>query len=164
MVPTKKFPKIKTLENWLHIDYNPLTGKTSTFGYEPSPLFKTLTPQNPLKWQDAYYQGIIALADCPEEVGGFHCVPGFHNFCEEWTKLNLEHCEDSHYSNDPTTVQIPTDDELRKYLQKIPIRKGCLLIWDGRLAHANFPNQSEDPRLVQYVKWNAVDKGINSAV
>ena len=164
MVPTKKSPQMKTLENWLHLDYNPLTGRTSTYGYTKTPLFDTLSPQNPLKWQDAYYQGIIALADCPEEVGGFHCVPGFHNFCEDWTRLNREQCEDSHYGRDPTTVQIPEDDDVRRCVQRIPIRKGCLLIWDGRLAHGNFPNEAEEPRLVQYVKLNAVDKGIESLV
>lgn len=164
MVPTKKCPEIQTIKNWLHIDYNPLTGKTSTFGYQPSKLHNTLTPEDPLTWQNAYFQGIVALEDCPEEVGGFHCVPGFHNFCEEWKKLNMERCLISANGYDPTTIQIDKDDDVRAHIQRIPIRKGSLLIWDGRLAHGNFPNNSEKPRLVQYLKYNAVGKNILSNV
>jgi hypothetical protein len=63
-----------------------------------------------------------------------------------------------------TTVRIPQDDEIIGWTQKIPIRKKSLLIWDGRLAHANFPNDSTKPRLVQYAKLNAVDEDIKSNV
>lgn len=156
MVPTKKAPEIETIKNWLHLDYNPLTGKTSTFGYLSSEIHRQLTPQNPLQWQNAYFQGIVALEDCPIEVGGFHCVPGFHAFCEDWKNQHVEECLSSSRGSDPTTVQIPREDEVRKYIQKMPIRKGSLLIWDGRLAHGNFPNSSDKPRVLQYIKYNAV--------
>lgn len=161
MVPTKIHPEIQTIKNWLHIDFNP---RTSTFGYLPTDLHMNLDEKNSLPWQNAYFQGIVALDDCPEEVGGFHCVPGFHNFCGEWTKINEEHCYKSSQGGDPLTVQIPEEDEVRKSIQRIPIKKGSLLIWDGRLAHGNFPNNSEKPRLVQYVKYNAIGKGIKSNV
>lgn len=164
MVPTKKAPGMETIKNWLHIDYNPITGQTSTFGYIASDLYSKLTPEKPLSWQNAYFQGIVALEDCPEEVGGFHCVPGFHAFCEQWKELNKEQCLSSAEGMDPTTVQIPEEDEIRKNIKKIPIRKGSLLIWDGRLAHGNFPNNSEKPRLVQYIKFNAVGPHIQSNV
>jgi hypothetical protein len=95
MAPTKAFPYLKTLENWLHIDYNPLVGCTSDFGYNPSPLFEELSVKNRLEWQNAYFQGIIALEDCPEEVGGFLCVPGFQNYCKEWTIANENYCYES---------------------------------------------------------------------
>jgi len=36
-----------------------------------------------------WYQGIIAVDDCPESVGGFCCVPGSTRFLERWTKFNV---------------------------------------------------------------------------
>ncbi len=44
------------------------------------------------------------------------------------------------------------DDQLRKYVQQIPIRKGCLLIWSSLLMHGNHPNNSERFRAVQYIR------------
>ncbi len=38
MVPTKENPEMKTIENWLHIDMNTITGKTSNFGFEPTEI------------------------------------------------------------------------------------------------------------------------------
>jgi len=46
----------------------------------------------------------------------------------------------------------------------MPIRKGSILIWDGRMAHGNFPNSSDKPRLLQYIKYNAVGQNISSNV
>jgi hypothetical protein len=61
------------------------------------------------------------------------------------------------YDSDYTTVQIPHDDKIREKILKVTIRAGSLAIWDGRMAHGNFPNSSPDkPRMVQYVKYNAV--------
>ena len=40
-----------------------------------------------------------------------------------------------------------------------------MVIWDGRCAHGNFPNTSEDKyRMVQYIKYNAVGNNIKSCV
>lgn len=64
-------------------------------------------------------------------------------------------------SIDPTTVQIPVDDPCRVHIQRLPIRRGCLLIWDSRLPHGNYPNASAHPRVVQYLhmtQWN--DAGV----
>jgi hypothetical protein len=36
MRPSYNKPELKTIENWLHIDMNPITGRTSTFGYYPT--------------------------------------------------------------------------------------------------------------------------------
>jgi hypothetical protein len=45
----------------------------------------------------------------------------------------------------------------------MPIRKGCLLVWDSRLPHGNFPNNSNSMRIVQYLHMAPViDKAIRS--
>ena len=81
-----------------------------------------------------------------------------------WKNQNFKECLSSSRGPDPTTVQIPKEDEVRKHIQKMPIRKGSLLICDGRLAHGNFPNSSEKPSVLQYVKYNAVGPKISSNV
>jgi hypothetical protein len=45
----------------------------------------------------------------------------------------------------------------------MPIRKGSLLIWDSRLPHGNFPNNSNSMRIVQYLHMAPVaDEAIRS--
>ena len=66
--------------------------------------------------------------------------------------------------SEPTTIWIEQTDPALKHVQKVPIRAGTLVIWDGRLIHSNFPNTGEKPRYVQYVKMNAVGPDIQSCV
>lgn len=150
----------KTVSEWLHIDMNPLTGRATTYGFENVAEGHTDRSENPLEAQqkptnNGMYvrklQGILALDDCREEDGGFHAVPGFQHFIRTWTKQNEQICLDSNDSMDPTTVQIPADDPIRQYIQRMPIRKGSLLVWDTRLPHGNYPNNSNRMRIVQYL-------------
>ena len=171
MRPTKNifFPSLnhtedrdawKTISEWLHIDMNPLTGRATTFGFENVAEGHTERSENPLEAQQKptnngmrvrKLQGILALADCREEDGGFHAVPGFHHFIRTWTKQNEQICLDANDSMDPTTIQIPVDDPIREHIQRMPLRKGSLLVWDSRLPHGNFPNNSDQMRIVQYL-------------
>jgi ectoine hydroxylase-related dioxygenase (phytanoyl-CoA dioxygenase family) len=41
---------------------------------------------------------------------------------------------------------------LHKYLEKITVRAGSLVIWRGEMAHCNYPNASNKFRMVQYLK------------
>ncbi|CAF1127881.1 unnamed protein product [Adineta ricciae] len=150
----------KTISEWLHLDMNPLTGRSTTFGFEsvaeghfdsssdPSTA-QIKSTNNGMRVRKL--QGILALVDCREEDGGFHAVPGFQHFIQTWTKKNQQLCIDANQSGDPTTVQIPKDDPIRQYIQRMPIRKGSLLVWDSRLPHGNFPNNSNQMRIVQYL-------------
>jgi hypothetical protein len=47
---------------------------------------------------------------------------------------NLDHCINA-VKLDPTTVQIPKNDKIRKDVQTIPVRKGSLIIFDSRIPH-----------------------------
>jgi len=49
--------------------------------------------------------------------------------------------------------QFAKTDPVIQYIQKCPIRAGGLLIWDSRLPHNNYPNDSERPRIVQYIHY-----------
>jgi hypothetical protein len=171
MRPTKNifFPSLnktedreewKTISEWLHIDMNPLTGRATTYGFENVAESNFDLSKDPLEAQNKStnngmrirkLQGILALVDCREEDGGFHAVPGFQHFIQTWTKQNEQLCLDTNQSGDPTTVQISKDDPIREHIQRMPIRKGSLLVWDSRLPHGNFPNNSNGMRIVQYL-------------
>jgi hypothetical protein len=107
----------------LHVDQNPLI----------HPSFKTI-------------QGVLALADCPVERGTFVGVPGSNQYFHEYTRFAPERGE---------YVEIPTQDPVHKLLsefsQPIPLRKGDLITWDSRTAHANSENISDKTRFVAYI-------------
>lgn len=99
MRPTLNNPDWKTIQNWLHIDYNPFTGLTSSYGFSSTEINEKAKDQEQfVPWQNAYFQGIVAIDDCPVETGGLHVVPGFHTTIEQWRDANLEHCQCGAYS------------------------------------------------------------------
>jgi ectoine hydroxylase-related dioxygenase (phytanoyl-CoA dioxygenase family) len=49
-------------------------------------------------------------------------------------------------------VQVPRSDPIRHDVQKMPLRKGSLLIWHSAIPHGTFPNDSNRFRLIQYMK------------
>lgn len=156
----------KTLSEWLHLDMNPLTGRATTYGFENVGESHNECSKDPFEAQNKSInngmrirklQGILALADCREENGGFHAVPGFQHFIQTWTKQNEQVCLDSNKGGDPTTVQIPENDPIRQHIQRMPIRKGSLLVWDSRLPHGNYPNNSNAMRIVQYLHMAPVN-------
>ncbi|CAF1548010.1 unnamed protein product [Rotaria magnacalcarata] len=150
----------KTMSNWLHLDMNPLTGRTTTYGFEYTAESHFEPSDDPLSAQNKStnngmrvrkLQAILALVDCRQQDGGFHAVPGFQHYIATWTKSNHKLCLRSNQSSDPTTVQIPWDDPIREHIQCMPIRKGSLLVWDSRLPHGNYPNSSNQMRIIQYL-------------
>jgi hypothetical protein len=144
----------------LHMDMNPLTGRATTYGFEHVAEGHFDSSKNALLAQNAptnngmrvrKLQAILALVDCREEDGGFHAVPGFQHYITTWAQENQELCRRSNRSMDPTTIQIPADDDIREHIQRMPIRKGSLLVWDTRLPQANYPNNSNRARIIQYL-------------
>jgi len=133
----------KTIENWIHLDCNPLTGLCSLAGFEYER--KKIDLENSL-----VVQGLITLTDAKEEDGGFHCVPGFHKY----TKLWVESLKSSSVGSE--NVQVSQDDKLiHDNIQKIPMRQGSVLIWNTLLLHGNYPNNSPNFRAVQYCRMAA---------
>ncbi len=68
-----------------------------------------------------------------------------------WAKENEQICLRSNRSTDPTTVQIPVNDPIREHIQRMPIQKESLLVWDSHLPHGNYPNNSNRMRIIQYL-------------
>lgn len=93
-------------------------------------------------------QGLVALLDAPEHAGGFICVPGFHRYLDTWVKAhrkstNAPYVPVSHDASAPV---------ITGNAQKIPMRQGSVCIWNSRLPHCNFPNDSSQFRACFYVK------------
>jgi hypothetical protein len=102
--------------------------------------------QNP--WKNPNFEGVQGLVTFTKHTptsGGFHCVPGFHHYFSSWGENNRKHEQKGNLIN------VPKEDLIRKYLTKICIEPGSLLIWDSRIPHGNFPNQDNTFRIVQYI-------------
>lgn len=139
--------------DWLHWDMNPFTGFASTFSWRVRD-WRANRGYSRLR-----VQGILALSDCGPEDGGFFCVPGSHQVVRGWAHRNDKVIGDARLASPESNAQLhlPPDDPLKRHAQKAPIRRGSLLIWDARLAHCNFPNNSERMRIVQYIQMAEAD-------
>ncbi|MCW3052122.1 MAG: Protein involved in biosynthesis of mitomycin antibiotics/polyketide fumonisin [Chthonomonadales bacterium] len=84
-------------------------------------------------------QGVLCLTDTDADMGGFQCIPGFHNGLEEW--LDTQPADRNPYQPDMT------------HLTVVPIvaKQGDFVIWNSRLAHGNGHNVSQKPRFSQYI-------------
>lgn len=154
----RDFPEYQTREKWMHWDLNPfkLTSgcdKTSQDGKQSFTSIDSIDVNaffclegNRTCTDYRQVQGFIALSESTEEDGGFICVPTFHKHILEWARANRE------YETTLDFVSVPNHDPLRNQGCKIPVRAGSLVIWDSRLPHCNYPNNSDKFRYVQYVK------------
>lgn len=149
LAPTKKWlgrrAEWKTVDNWLHLDCNPLSYDGET-GYASIGGF--LDSGHPIDFrQTLIIQGLLTLTDATVEDGGFHCVPGSHKLSIDWARQNQELP-----SSGTSSIQIPEGDPIREHIQQIPLRSGCLLAWTSLLMHGNHPNNSRNMRAVQYIR------------
>lgn len=157
-VGTVQRPEWASLSDWVHIDLNPFTGQVSSFGFTSTGTQHTTRGfDNPFVARAAFLkrigpgcpppavQAILAAADCPVSVGGFHAVPSFHHLAHSWAVLHAHTCLTANTSMDPATVQLPESDPLRAHVQQFPLEAGSLLIWNSLLPHGNFPNTGPGP-------------------
>lgn len=84
-------------------------------------------------------QGVLALTDTTEDMGGFACVPGSH--------LRVQQILDEQ-PNMPKAAPDTSAMDVRA----IPMKAGDLLIWTIWLLHGSLENRSDRPRLAQYIK------------
>lgn len=85
-------------------------------------------------------QGVLYLEDTTEEMGGFQCVPELYRELDEWVQTAPE-------DRDPYEPDLDGQYEI----EPIPGKKGDLVIWDSLLPHGNGHNESNRPRLAQYI-------------
>lgn len=90
-----------------------------------------------------FVQGVLALTDTTEEMGGFCCIPGFHRNLEEW--IAEQPADRNKFA--PDLNRLPEGMKVTP----IPMKAGDIVIWDRRLAHGNGRNVGKAPRLAQYV-------------
>jgi hypothetical protein len=88
-------------------------------------------------------QGVLALADTDENMGGFCCIPGFHRNLAEWIAGQPA----DRNPRSPDLSRLPEGFKVTP----IPMKAGDLVIWDRMLAHGNGRNGGKAPRLAQYV-------------
>lgn len=84
-------------------------------------------------------QGVLSLTDTTADQGGFQCVPGFPKQFEEWVKTQPE-------DRDTRKPDLSDLD-----IQHIETKAGDLLIWNSLLPHGTGRNESDRPRLAQYI-------------
>jgi len=132
------------------LDLSPFHLGSSCAGYAPNDI-----PYDELSKEFGHMrvQGLVTLTDCPEERGGFHCVPGFHGErFFEWGNKNRDGYGEDESIKTRNFVEVPDNDPMREQVVKVPMRCGSLLIFNSQLPHGNFPNISNQWRMVQYIK------------
>lgn len=152
--PAKDHPERKTVRDWIHWDLNPWSFRSATIFFSPkAPQPGKKYNQNILK-----VQGLISLVDCTEEDGGFHTVPKFSKYCfDEWAQKNTGSEHHTKFK-DATFVPVPKEDTLfTENLQKIPMRAGSLVVWNSKQPHGNYPNDSSNFRICQYIKMMSLE-------
>lgn len=117
-------PDWETERSWIHFDLNP--------------------------WMEPDFcrvQGVLALSDHTATSGGFHCIPGFPPYLTTWAK------EHANITSNGCLIDIPKDDPVLAYVEKISMRPGSITIWDSRTPHGNFPNEDTSYRMCQYITF-----------
>ena len=86
------------------------------------------------------YQALLALNDNSQTIGSFACVPGSANMLHTFQP-------DVHQKK-----YVKNSSILQQNIQRLPLKAGCVVIWDVGTAHANFANHDWEPRLTQYCR------------
>jgi len=84
-------------------------------------------------------QGVLAITDTTEDMGGFACVPGSH--------LRVQEILD-----EQPNMDLAAPDTTHMDVRSIPMNAGDLLIWTVWLLHGSLENRSNKPRIAQYIK------------
>lgn len=162
---------VSSVDKWLVargtrniVQRNPETGERETrervLEWEQSlPLHVHLDPWRHRQEQLKHHGGgeyvrsfmaVVALVDCPQEVGGHLTVPGSAPFLDDWAAENL----DKKPKKTAFSYYIHNKEKLlRKYKQLIPLRKGEMVVWDMNQFHGTFANTASAPRVGQFVRY-----------
>lgn len=103
-----------------------------------------------------FYQGVLALVDCDDSIGGFSIAPCSARHLDKWVQSFPAPPKDSPAAT-RNHYDLPPNDPWHKLVQHVPIRKGELVIWDSGSVHNNYPNSCDQFRLVMYTRCCALD-------
>lgn len=95
-------------------------------------------------------QGVLCLADTTADMGGFQCIPGFHQGLEEWIKTQPS----DRNPRSPDLNSLPPGMKITP----VPGNAGDLIIWINTLAHGNGHNVSKSIRFSQYISMFPADR------
>lgn len=126
----------QTKKQWLHWDLSPFHFGTSAAGFAPAPL----AAEDAARYGSLRVQALLALVDCPEANGGFHCVPRFTG--DRFFAWAEQHRES--YGAQPEVasrnfIEVPEDDPMRAEVTRVPVKAGSLLVWNSQLPHGCAP-------------------------
>jgi hypothetical protein len=92
-------------------------------------------------------QGVLALTDTDEEMGGFQCIPEQYQELKQWI------------ARQPAGEKIPRSPDVTGYtVTQVPLRAGDMVIWNTLLLHGNGQNRSHKPRLAQYITMSLANE------
>ena len=87
-------------------------------------------------------QGVLALTDTTDDMGGFQGVPELFQNLEAWVKTQ------------PADRNPHAPDLAGFGITVVPARVGDLVIWNSLFPHGNGHNVSDRPRLAQYISMS----------
>jgi hypothetical protein len=148
----RNFPTYQSIASWMHWDLNPWQYSKSNSKQsvpeiddeDPHGFF--ISENNETSTDYLKVQGFVALSDSKDADGGFLAVPGFNHLINEWSEANKLDKSNGDF------IQVPKNDPLIQQGQNITVRKGGLVIWSSTIPHCNYPNASDQFRIVQYIK------------
>jgi hypothetical protein len=154
-------PGWRTASKWIHWDMSPfhwVDGTMLPFKWSP---YTRVSENNGCKLDgNVKVQGLLNLIDARLQDGGFMCVPGFHKHLHEWVAMSANEQYKCDMAEAHDYLEVPEGDPLIECTQRVPMRKGSLLVWNSELPHCNYSNDSERFRMVQYVKCFPVPSAV----
>lgn len=84
-------------------------------------------------------QGVLALVDVKAGEGGLQVAPSFHRLFDDWVKTQPA-------DRDPWKPEISGFE-----MVGVEMQAGDLVIWNSMLPHGTSRNNSDKPRLAQYI-------------
>jgi ectoine hydroxylase-related dioxygenase (phytanoyl-CoA dioxygenase family) len=95
---------------------------------------------DPLTWPiGVRVQGVLCLTDTEEAQGGFQCVPGSHKIVPEIV------------ARQQPDANLRSPDITGLTVKHLGGKAGDLIIWHTGLLHGNGRNETDRPRLAQYI-------------
>ena len=162
--PTQKNPEWKTAYTFpgLHLDFHPssyfnhkeLVQKREMLDYKTTDDF--IAENNLFCETDKLeVQAVLNLMDNKEEDGGYQCTPGFHKGFAAWWNEKKETEREEKILQEGVYHFSRTDKIDMRYVGspiRVPVPEGAVIFWSQFLAHGTRPNNSNQPRCIQFLK------------
>eukprot|EP01006_Ploeotia_vitrea_P006653 TRINITY_DN14264_c0_g1_i1.p1 TRINITY_DN14264_c0_g1~~TRINITY_DN14264_c0_g1_i1.p1 ORF type:complete len:407 (-),score=42.61 TRINITY_DN14264_c0_g1_i1:41-1210(-) len=150
--PTKMNPKWGSKAN-VHLDMNPWQwlaensqGRSQLESLKYDRINHFIFENNQPSISDGLQlQAVINILDNTEQDGGYVCVPKFHKFFDRYWKPQKPNMANPSHGWQPR-------DWVFRQAQRVAMRPGSVVVWDQRMPHGSFPNNSYQPRLCQMIK------------